>query len=65
VAPGCLRIIGIERTAHTFATPLEDVCIDHGRTDIFVSQELLHRPNIIAIFYQMRGKTMPPMPRSA
>jgi len=37
---------------------LEHVCIDHGRTDIFVSQEFLHRPNIIAIFYQMRGKTM-------
>ena len=34
---------------------LPRLCIDHSRTDVFVSQEFLHRPNIIAIFYQMRG----------
>jgi len=49
---------GITRTAPAFATPLEHGCIDHGRTDIFASQALLHRPNIIAIFYEMRGKTL-------
>jgi hypothetical protein len=33
--------------------------IDHGGRDLLVTEQLLHRADIIAILQQMRGKTMP------
>jgi len=33
--------------------------VDHGRLDIFVAQELLHRPDVVAAFKKMGCERMP------
>jgi len=33
--------------------------IDHGRADVLVPQEFLHRPNIVTILQQVCGKAVP------
>jgi hypothetical protein len=38
---------------------IEDMCVDHGRTDVPMPEELLDCPNSIAILEQMGGKQMP------
>jgi hypothetical protein len=47
--PLFLFSLEIEWTAYGSAAALEYMCIDHGGADIFVSQEFLHRANIIAV----------------
>jgi hypothetical protein len=32
--------------------------IDHGRTHVFVSQEFLYRPDIVAVLEKMGGETV-------
>ena len=51
-------MLWIERAAHPLAAMLEYMGVDHGGLDILVSQEFLHRANIIAIFEQMCGETV-------
>jgi hypothetical protein len=34
------------------------VCVDHGRAHIFVTQQLLHRADVIASLEQMGGEAM-------
>jgi hypothetical protein len=34
------------------------LCVDHGRSDVTMAQQFLHRPNIVSCFEQMGGKTM-------
>ena len=48
----------IERTAHPAPTALQHVRVDHGRSDVLVPQEFLHRANIVTILQQVRGKTV-------
>ena len=38
---------------------VEDMRIDHGRTDVLMPKEFLDRPNIIAVLKQMGRKRMP------
>ncbi len=49
----------VQRAAYRFAAPLEYVCIDHGGTDIFMAEQLLHSTNIVAVLQQVGGKAMP------
>jgi hypothetical protein len=46
------------RTAYTFSTPIQHVRVDHGRSDVCVTQQLLHRTDVVAVFQQMGGKRM-------
>lgn len=42
--------ITIEWAAHATPATIEDVCIDHGGGQIAVSEQLLHRTDILAVF---------------
>jgi hypothetical protein len=33
--------------------------VDHGRTDAPMTEKLLNRPNVVAIFKEMRSECMP------
>ncbi len=46
----------IQRTPHASPTPIQDMCVNHRCAHIFVTQEFLHRANVLAIFYV--GKTI-------
>ena len=49
----------IRRAPNTLSTPVQHMRIDHRRPDIAVTQQLLHRPNIIPILQQMRRERVP------
>lgn len=40
------------------AAPVEHMAADHRRADVPVSQKFLDRPDIVAVFREMRGKGM-------
>ena len=44
---------------HTFAASIQDMRVDHSRPDVGVTQQLLHRTDVVAVFEQMSGKRMP------
>jgi Transposase IS116/IS110/IS902 family len=41
--------VRIERAAHPSPTALQHMRVDHGRTDVLVPHEFLHRPNIVTV----------------
>jgi len=49
----------IRRALYRDSGPVQNMGVDHGGGDIRMSQELLHRPDVIVCFKQMRGKGMP------
>jgi hypothetical protein len=49
----------VERTTNPLAASLQHVRVAHRRTDVFMAQEFLDGPDIIAIFQQMGSKRMP------
>jgi hypothetical protein len=51
-----LQTIG--RTPHTMPAPVQNVCIDHRRSHVFVTQKFLDRADIISILQKMRSKRM-------
>ena len=53
---GCFRLalIGttsqpVRRAAHAAAASIQDVRIDHCRSNVFVSKEFLHGANVVAV----------------
>jgi len=46
----------VSRTLDTLASAIEHVGIDHCRTHILMSQQLLDRPDVVACLKQMGGK---------
>ncbi len=70
---GCFRLalIGIasqpiRRAADTPPAAVQNMGVDHGRADVLVAQEFLHRADVVTIGQQMRGKRMPKrVPRHA
>jgi len=53
------RSSSIRRALYRDSGPVQNMGVDHGGGDIRMSQELLHRPDVIVCFKQMRGKGMP------
>ena len=50
ILSGALRCSAwIERTPHPAPAALQHIRVDHGRSDVLVPQEFLHRPNVVAI----------------
>jgi len=47
-----------QRTPDTFATPVQHMRVNHRRVDVLMAQQFLNRPDVVAIFKQMRGKRM-------
>ena len=48
----------LKRRAHAFAAAIQHMSINHGRADIFVTQQFLNGANIISRFEQMRSEAM-------
>ena len=48
----------IERTAHAQGTPVHDVQINHRCTDVCMTEQGLHGPDVVAVFEQMRRETV-------
>ena len=46
----------VRRASDRARAPVQDVSVDHGRADVVVAQELLDRPDVVAIFQQMGGE---------
>ncbi len=49
----------IERTPYPAPATLQHMRVDHGRSDVLVPQEFLHRPNIVTVLQQVRSKAVP------
>ena len=49
----------VEGTPHTFSSSVEDVRVDHRRSDAPVPQQLLYRPNVVPFFQKMGSERMP------
>ena len=48
----------IQRTFHALASLVQDMRVDHGRTDVFMTQQFLNRSYIVARFQQMGREGM-------
>lgn len=55
----------IERTFDAERPAIHDVQVDHRGPDVLMAQELLHGPNVVPIFQQVRGEAVTLMPRAA
>ena len=49
----------VQRAANTYTGLGHHVRVDHRRSDVLVAEQLLHRPNVAAVFQQVRGEGMP------
>lgn len=49
----------LQGTPDTSATLVQNVSVNHGRSDIFVSQQLLNRSNGVSILQQVSGGVVP------
>ena len=54
----CVLKSGVKRRFDSESTTLEDVGVDHGGFDIFVSEQFLDGADIDPALKQMRGKTV-------
>ena len=48
----------INKAGDSLGTPVQDMRIDHGRPDVFVSHQFLYGPDIIPVFKKMGCKQM-------
>jgi len=48
--------LSVRRALYTSATPVEHVGIDHGGLHALVPEQLLYRPDVVAIHQQVRGE---------
>lgn len=48
----------IKRAADMQTRPIQDVGVKHGRGDILVPQQFLHRSNVVSVFEQMRREAV-------
>jgi hypothetical protein len=55
---GHVTLARVKWTMDPTSSTLQHMGIDHGGTHVLVSQEFLHRPDIIAVLQQMRSETM-------
>src|SRR5687767_2144117 len=46
------RLEAVRRAPDTASPPVQHVSVDHRRVDVAVSQELLHRPDVVAVLDQ-------------
>jgi hypothetical protein len=50
----------IERAADMQAGPIQNVRVKHSRGDILVTEQLLHRSNVVSVLEHMRRKAVSP-----
>jgi hypothetical protein len=49
----------IRRAPDAETAPIENVGVDHRRSDASVAEELLHRSDVVAVFEQVCGEGVP------
>ena len=49
----------VQGAPHTFSSTIEDVRVDHRRSDVPVPQQLLYRPNVVPFLKKMGSERMP------
>jgi hypothetical protein len=49
----------IRRTPHSQPSPVQHMRVNHRRTHIAMAEQLLHRPNVVAVFQEMGRERMP------
>ena len=49
----------VEGTPHTFSSSVEDMRVDHRRSDVPVPQQLLYSPNVVPLLQKMGSERMP------
>src|SRR2546430_16874588 len=52
------KLSAVQRTLHSSASAIQNVCVNHGRPHIFMAKELLNGPDIVTTLQQVSGKTM-------
>ena len=50
------QLRSVQRAAHGEAAPVEDVGVDHCSLDIFVAEQFLDGPDVIAVLQQVGGE---------
>ena len=53
-----MRLKNVHGAPYAKPTPVQHMCVDHGRRNMTVSQEFLHRADIVAILQEMSGEGM-------
>ena len=43
--------VRLKQAAHPAPAALQHIRVDHGRTDVLVPQEFLHRPNLVTVLH--------------
>lgn len=54
--------LGLKRVSvalYALAALIQDVGVDHLRVHVLVAEQLLNRPDVIAVFQQMSGEEVP------
>jgi len=49
----------VQGADHGFSAAVEHVGVDHGGGDLRVSQQILHRADVVAVLQQVGGKAVP------
>ncbi len=49
----------VRGASDTSSSPVEDMCVDHCRADVFMPEQLLDRPDIVPVFEQVSRERMP------
>jgi hypothetical protein len=44
---------------HSVAALVEDMGVDHRRADVPMPEQFLNRPDVVAVFQQVRGECVP------
>ncbi len=52
-------LVEIQRASHPLPSSIQDVSVNHSRSDIIVTQKFLDCPDVITVLQEMRGKGMP------
>jgi hypothetical protein len=56
IQTGYIHSKGVKGAAHAFTPFVENVGVDHCRTDVLMPQQFLDGSNIVAVFQQVGGK---------
>lgn len=53
-----MELEAVRRAVHSTSASVQDMGIDHGRTDVLMPKELLDRPDVVAVLKEMGGPAL-------
>ena len=57
--PSSQPLQSIDWASHPRATPVQNMCVDHGRPHIAMAEEFLNRSDVVPVLEQVGGKGVP------